>query len=854
MNNERTPWVAALSGCLLFGGAVWLLDLPAEIKRGESGRVAIQQLDSLRRPFLEIEQAEIRLFQSRDIDSALRDFRPVAEKADATLARYQRLAQYNPELSRNVADLSVMYARWIVDERHLFEHAREIARREGYPAALKHTSGHLVDLNADFLNVMNQLGAGETPIHEDIERGTRAYYVFVTALGLLFFYLIGLMFLRQRGKARSLQSAYRNLQEEISERRRTETALIEKTAYLQMLQEITAVANRSATAEEAIQTTLDRVCAHVRWPVGHAYIFDSETTDDLVSMALWHLDDPQRFEIFRRVTEATRFGSGVGLPGRVSHGAAPAWIADVAEDPNFPRAPAAGECSLRAGFAFPVMTGTKVAAVLEFFTTDTVEPDYTLLDIMGHVGMQLGRVIERRQNEARQKYLAHHDHLTGLPNRVLFADRLSQALGRARRHNRVTAVLYLDLDRFKVINDMLGHETGDLLLKAMAQRLTGVVREDDTVARLGGDEFAILLADLMSEHDVPRIAQNVLDVLARPFVMDGRELFITSSIGVSLHPGDSDDVWTLIKHADIAMVRAKERGKNNFQFYSPAMDAQASKRLALETRLRRAVERGEFLLHYQPKVSLLTGRISGIEALARWQHPELGLVPPDDFIPLLEETGLIVPAGEWILRHACAQNLAWQRAGLPPMRVAVNLSARQFRRQNMAKVVLQALQQTGLEPKWLELEITESILMEQEEPVMAALDELDAMGVRITVDDFGTGYSSLNYLKRFPIHALKIDRSFVRDIATDSDNAAITSAVIAIAHSLKIPAIAEGVETDEQLKYLHAHRCDEIQGFYFSKPLPADAFERFLMTDPRLPEAFVHRLEHPRRMPDSNAR
>ncbi|MEK7207887.1 MAG: EAL domain-containing protein, partial [Pseudomonadota bacterium] len=789
MENQHRLWVTALLGCLVFVVLLFLLDLPAEIKRGESGRVAIQQLDSLRRPFLEIEQAEIRLFQSRDVDSALRDFRPAAEKADAALARYQRLAQYNPELSRNVADLSVMYARWIADERHLFEHAREIARREGYPAALKHTSSHLVDLNAGFLNIMNQLGAGETPIHEDIERGTRAYYVFVTALGLLFFYLIGLMFLRQREKARSLQSACRNLQEEMSEHQRTETALIEKTAFLQMLQEITAVANRSATAEEAIQTTLDRVCAHVRWPVGHAYIFDSETADELVSMTLWHLDDPQRFEIFRRVTEATRFGSGVGLPGRVSHGAAPAWITDLANDPNFPRAPTAGECGLRAGFAFPVMTGTKVAAVLEFFTTETAEPNRPLLDVMKHVGTELGRVIERQRAEDRLQHLAHHDHLTGLPNRVLITDRLGQALARARYHKRAAAVFCLDLDRFSVINDTLGHDTGDLLLKAVAQRLVGVVRNDDTVARLGGDEFAILLVDMASEHDVPRIAQTVLEVLGRPFVIDGRELFITSSIGISLYPGDGDDAQTLMKHADVAIHRAKDRGKNNFHLYSPAMDAQAAKRLTLETQLRRAVEREEFILHYQPKLSLNTGRISGMEALARWQHPELGLVPPADFIPLLEETGLIVPVGEWVLHSACAQNLAWQRAGLPPMRVAVNLSTLQFKRQNMAKVVAQVLQQTGLEPKWLELEITESILAEQEEMVAAVLNELDAMDVRITIDDFGTGYSSLSYLKRFPIRVLKIDRSFVRDLTTDSGDAAITSAVIAMAHSLKISAI-----------------------------------------------------------------
>jgi diguanylate cyclase (GGDEF)-like protein len=415
-----------------------------------------------------------------------------------------------------------------------------------------------------------------------------------------------------------------------------------------------------------------------------------------------------------------------------------------------------------------------------------------------------------------------------LPNRVLFLDRLEQALARATWHKRPTAVLHLDLDRFKVINDTVGHPIGDRVLKVIAERLNAAVRKGDTVARLGGDEFVVALADLAEVHDVPRVAEKLIAALHPPVVIDGREYFVTASIGVSLHPWDGDDAETLLRNADVAMYRAKEKGKNNFQFYSPAMNAEAPRRLAIETDLRRALERREFLLHYQPKVDLATGRVAGMEALLRWQHPKQGLISPLDFIPLLEETGLIVPVGEWVLRSACAQNRSWQEAGLAPLRVAVNLSARQFKQPGLVEMVGEVLAEVGLDPGLLELELTESILLEHTEESLATLRRFHDMGIHLALDDFGTGYSSLSYLKRFPIDSLKIDRSFIHDVTTNPDDATIARTVIAMAHNLRMTAVAEGVETREQLEFLRSHECDQMQGYYFSRPLAAEAFAQLL--------------------------
>jgi diguanylate cyclase (GGDEF)-like protein/PAS domain S-box-containing protein len=437
-------------------------------------------------------------------------------------------------------------------------------------------------------------------------------------------------------------------------------------------------------------------------------------------------------------------------------------------------------------------------------------------------------ITERIQHQERLHHLAHFDALTGLANRALFMDRLTQALARARWHRRVVGVLFLDLDRFKVINDSLGHDVGDRLLQTVAGRLQLCVREGDTVARLGGDELAIILEDVAQAKDMTSVTNKILSAFTKPFEVDGRELFVNISIGVSLHPNDGEDAKTLLKNADIAMYRAKEQGGNDFHFFSAQMESQSIDRLMLENGLRRALEHGEFLLHYQPQVDLRTGEVIGVESLVRWRHPELGLVPPMDFIPLAEETGLIVPLSEWILREACTQNKALQDSGFPPLRMAVNLSGRNFRQPDLAGMVTRILEETRLDPRFLALEITESILVQQTDTTSTTLRQLRDMGAHIVIDDFGIGYSSLSYLKRMPIDVLKIDRSFVRDITTDPDDAAIAMAITTMAHSLDLKVVAEGVETEEQLAFLRAHECDAMQGYYFSKPVPAEMLGKLL--------------------------
>lgn len=437
-------------------------------------------------------------------------------------------------------------------------------------------------------------------------------------------------------------------------------------------------------------------------------------------------------------------------------------------------------------------------------------------------------ISERRRAEGQLVYLAYHDSLTNLPNRALLLDRLNQVLTRLPWRKRVAAVLFLDLDHFKHINDTLGHPAGDLLLVAVSERLQACLRDGDTIARLGGDEFAIILADIARAEDVGKVAQKIVDTMSKRFVLKDQELFITASVGISLYPNDGEDAETLLKNADTAMYRAKGQGRNNYQIYSAALNANAFERLAMESSLRQALERKEFLLHYQPQVNLNTGQVIGIEALMRWRHPDLGLVSPTKFIPIAEETGLIIPIGEWVLRTACAQNKAWKDSGLPPIVVSVNMSARQFQQKNLVGMVSQVLRETRLDAKYLELELTESILMQKEEPFLAMLTELSSMGIALSIDDFGTGYSSLSYLNRFPINILKIDQSFVNNITKNPNDAVIVTAIITLAHSLDMKAIAEGVETAEQLEFLRSLHCDGMQGYLFSQPLPADEVTKLL--------------------------
>ena len=427
-------------------------------------------------------------------------------------------------------------------------------------------------------------------------------------------------------------------------------------------------------------------------------------------------------------------------------------------------------------------------------------------------------------------YAAQHDLVTNLPNRLLLNDRIAQSIALARRQHRPAALIFLDLDRFKYINDSLGHATGDKLLQSVSKRLLASVRRSDTVSRQGGDEFVILLSEITYPEDAATSAKKILLSLSAPHSIAGQDLHIDGSIGISVYPGDGEDAETLIKNADTAMYHAKEKGRNNFQFFKADMNLKAVERQSLEGSLRRALERKEFLLHYQPKVNLNTGEITGVEALVRWQQPDRGLVPPAQFVPVAEDCGLILPMGRWVLREACRQARAWQDAGLPPLPIAVNVSAVEFRDKGFVESVRSILSETGLDARYLELELTEGVLMGEAESTACVLQELKTMGVHLAVDDFGTGYSSLSYLRQFPIDVLKIDRSFVHQITSDPDDSTIVSAIINMGKSLKHVVVAEGIETQLQRAYLQTLRCAEGQGYLFSRPLGAAQFAQMLQS------------------------
>jgi diguanylate cyclase (GGDEF)-like protein/PAS domain S-box-containing protein len=450
---------------------------------------------------------------------------------------------------------------------------------------------------------------------------------------------------------------------------------------------------------------------------------------------------------------------------------------------------------------------------------------------VGGIVLNSRDITSRKQDEEMIRHLAYFDALTGLPNRMLFDDRLAQALAHSRRRGaRGLAVMFLDLDRFKTINETLGHGAGDELLRAVSERFAAVLREEDTIARLGGDDFLFLLPEIDDVEDAARVARKVLSELGTPFSMHGHELHVTASVGIAMFPLDGGDAETLIRNADSALYRAKEEGGNRYQLYAPAMNAIAFKRLVLENSLRRAIEREELRLHYQPLVSLHDGTCVGVEALIRWEHPDLGLVSPGEFIPLAEETGLIVPLTHWVLRAACRQMKEWRDAGLALMTVSVNISAQHFSAMNLPTAVSEALAAAKLDGRHLGLELTESVMMENVEETIATLLELKKLQVKISIDDFGTGYSSLSYLKRLPIDTLKIDQSFVRNTPADADDAAIAMLIISMAHSLNLSVVAEGVETEEQMRMLRSQQCDVMQGYLVSRPVPGPQVAELLCT------------------------
>jgi diguanylate cyclase (GGDEF)-like protein/PAS domain S-box-containing protein len=465
---------------------------------------------------------------------------------------------------------------------------------------------------------------------------------------------------------------------------------------------------------------------------------------------------------------------------------------------------------------------------VEFTCQPIVEADHVL-----------GTVVIFRDIGERKRYLAeierrsNFDDLTGLPNRNLLNDRFAQGIERCNESGTALAVLLLNIDRFKSINDSLGHAAGDAVLRETARRLDALVPPGVTLARIEGDEF-VLVAEVTHPDEVTRLAQPLLKAVAEPYTLDARQFFLTASIGVALYPKDGQSGEALLQNAGAAMARAKMAGGNACNFYAVEMNARALERLDMENGLRHAIDNGELVLHYQPQLSLKSGAIIGVEALVRWQHPERGLIPPGDFIPLAEESGLIVPLGEWVLRTACAQNKAWQTAGLPPVTVAINLSARQIAAQDLVQLASDVLRETGLDPKYLELELTESMVMADAEAFIRATEQLKGLHITLSIDDFGTGFSSLSYLKRFSIDRLKIDQSFVRDLTQDPNSATIALAIISLSHSLGLLVIAEGVETEAQLNFLHARNCDEMQGYHFSRPVPPEEFEAMLRAGRRL--------------------
>jgi diguanylate cyclase (GGDEF)-like protein/PAS domain S-box-containing protein len=496
-------------------------------------------------------------------------------------------------------------------------------------------------------------------------------------------------------------------------------------------------------------------------------------------------------------------------------------VRDFAADMRHKPSPVLAAHGVRSGVEVLVWSSKGPFGVLGVYSSRVGAFTLESVDFLQGIKNTLAAAIDRRAVEDRLAYLAQYDALTGLPNRNLFLDRLSQAMGQADRDKRRVGVLLVDVDRFKLVNNNVGHSGGDKLLSQVAQRLQACLRPGDSIARLGGDEFALVLARMAKAEDAAMVADRVISRLAASFQVDGQEIYVSASLGVSIYPNDGTNADTLLKNADMAMYRAKESGRNTYRFYLPEMNARAAERAEIETELRGALERGEFVVYYQPKISIANGAISGFEALLRWQHPRRGLVSPAEFIPILEDTGLIIPVGIWVVRAACKQIQAWQNAGLNPSPIAVNLSARQFKHSDLDRHIRDIQRETQIDPRLLEFELTESVLMSDTEEAIGVLKNIKALGFSLSVDDFGTGYSSLAYLKRFPLDTLKIDRAFIRDLTTDSDNASIATAIINLAHSLKLKVVAEGVETAAQLDFLCMHHCDEMQGYLFARPMPA---------------------------------
>ncbi|WP_245500190.1 EAL domain-containing protein, partial [Mesorhizobium sp. M4B.F.Ca.ET.089.01.1.1] len=562
-------------------------------------------------------------------------------------------------------------------------------------------------------------------------------------------------------------------------------------------------------------------------------IFGSVLLLDKDGSHLRHGGAPSLAKEYTAAIDGIAIGPKVGSCGTAVYRREPVIVADIMQDPLWEEyRQVAAPFGYRSCWSTPILSHQgAVLGVFAMYSMTVREPTEAETRLIDFTTRIAGIAIERKLAEDQIHFMANHDVLTGLPNRALLEDRLSQALLYAQRYDRWVTVVFIDLDNFKLVNDTLGHNAGDVLLKTVANRMVECVRPTDTVVRLGGDEFVIVLFDQPTNVDlISETLQEIRAAIAEPVHLGRHRLRATASIGIANYPKDGTSPDQLLANADAAMYRAKEFGRDNFQFYAPEFNTRAHEKFLLQEELRNALARSEFILLYQPQVDLRSGEVFAVEALLRWKHPTRGMVAPDTFIPTAEETGLIVPIGDWVLHEACRQNKAWQDAGLPPLTVCVNVSARQFREPNLIGRVVNALTDSGLEARYLELEVTESLIMQDVELAVATMDALQSLGVQISIDDFGTGYSSLSALKTFPVARLKIDKSFIKDLAADENDQAVASAVISLGQNLHLRVIAEGVETDDQVAFLRKNNCDEMQGYHFSKPVSAQGIEKLLHT------------------------
>lgn len=594
---------------------------------------------------------------------------------------------------------------------------------------------------------------------------------------------------------------------------------------------IAAAANEASSVEHAMTIVIEQLCKYIQWPVGHVCVMDENVRGGLFSSGIWHLEDPDRFLQFRKMTEVFHFSKGLGIPGRVLQKNKAQWAEDVTLESVCPRAETARRCGLKSGFGFPVIVGEDVIAVLEFFSDRHQPTDRMLLEATGQIGLQLGRIIERKQLADQLAHNAFHDSLTGLPNRLMFMDHLALSLARAKRdRNYLYAVLFIDLDRFKWINDSLGHLAGDQLLVEISKRLRGCVRSTDTIARLGGDEFGVLLDGLAQMSEVPRAIERIRTELQAPVALREGDIFTCASIGVALSTTGYSDSDTPLRDADTAMYRAKSLGPGNYAIFDPSMHERAVRRLRLDNDLRRAIERGELRLHYQPIVLTDTGAVVGFESLVRWQHPTLGLLGPMDFLPIAEDTDLIIPVTEWVMEEACRQVREWINAFPTGVKFAVstNLAPKYFIRRELNERIKSLLDRHNFNAMNMTLEITEGQIMEDPPAVARMLNRLAELGIRVHIDDFGTGYSSLAYLSTLRVDGLKIDRTFVSKIDENPRNAAIIRSIISLGRNLGLDVIAEGVETEKHQEFLRNEDCRFSQGFLFARPMPPEDATAYL--------------------------